>query len=159
MSLGERMVWVLVIVGGALIATGCAHPLRTATLTVNAAALSLTATHAGLVAHRKAAQEAAARRVRGDRDDPSVRAEQRDRASRVGWKYREAFAAYEAARLLWVSAVAAIRVARETYEATGHVDPAPVAAALQSLALAQQRLCRLANEHNNMLGPGLPEGN
>jgi hypothetical protein len=107
----DRAAWLLVLLGLAMIAGGCARPLDTAIATTNAAADVLRVSHAELSSRYREEQLAAARRVQGDRSDPTVRAEQRDRVSVVRERWRPIWLAYGAARRAWVAAVVAVDAA------------------------------------------------
>ena len=157
MMLSEKVAWLLVFVGGMLIANGCARPLNTAIVSANISAVALVEVRAAVVAHRAKAQRAAAKRVIGDRSRASVRAEQLDRARIVGLSYRKTFEAYETTRRLWVAVVAAIRVAQQ--QAEGGLEPnmLGIIAALSELAAAQKRLYTIAHDVTGMLGDGPPK--
>lgn len=147
MAMSEKLVYVLVLFGAALVASGCANPLHASIVTANTAGAALAATHATLLAASQQAQRDAARRVKGSRALASVRQEQRDRATMAGNRFRKVWGVYSTCRTLWATAVAAIKVASETQTATGAVDTANVVRALTQLAEAQARLYRLTDEH------------
>jgi len=132
----------LVLVGALLLAAGCSRPLDAAVLSANAAATTLEATHHLLTEQRRADEAEAARRVRGDRSDPAVRAEQLDRALAVGRKYRRAWDAYDVAYHAWAATVATIQAAQ-----AGHKNAAAsLFHALQEVAMAIQAMQRAAQE-------------
>ena len=152
----DSLLHLLVLVGAILIAAGCSRPLNVAVATANAAAVGLQVTRDAIVEQRKTEQIAAARRVRGDRSDPAVRAEQLDRATEVGRRYRKAWDVYDSARDAWMAAAAGIRMARELEDAGAKGDVAEVAMLLRLLAISQQQLLTVAHEVAGVLGDGPP---
>ena len=138
--MSDRLAYALMICGIMLIASGCANPLGAAVATANAAAAGLRVTHAELAENYRADQIEAAARVQGDRSDPSVRAEQRDRVEAVRDRYADAWSAYSLAREAWVSAVAMIDVAISAFDAGGLPAMSEVGAQLLQLARAQRAM-------------------
>ena len=138
MSTQWAQLWVLV--GLLLLAAGCERPLATAVATANAAAISIEAAHETLARRYRTDQLEAARRVRGDRADATVRAEQHDRVAAVRRRYRPAWEAYGAARSAWLAAVEAIVTAQQAGEVGLAVDMAGILAALQELGAATGQL-------------------
>lgn len=134
------------LVGAMLIAAGCTRPLSVAVHVANTAAVGLKATHGGIAAASRSAQRAAARRVVGERDDPSVRAEQVDRATEAGRRYRPAWNAYDAARAAWIAVADGIRMAQQVEAAGGEPDVQLVAALLVVLADAQRELTEVFSQ-------------
>ncbi len=136
----EGFFHVLIMVGALLIAAGCTHPLDAAVVSANAAAHSLTAAHGAITRASRSAQRDAARRVVGDRDNPSVRAEQIDRATEAGKRFRSAWDAYAAARETWIVTVEGIKAAQAAEEAGAEPDTQLVAALVKALAGALKQL-------------------
>jgi hypothetical protein len=129
----------IILIGLTLLATGCVSALGTATATANAAAEGLKAAHADLGLRYKADQVAAAKRVQGDRSDPTVKAEQRDRVRAVRTKYRPLWDAYAVVYEAWVDVVAAIEVAQQVDGAGGALDLVTITDLLRTLLSAQRR--------------------
>jgi len=132
-----RAAWLLVLLGALLVAAGC-DPLRAATVAANAAARTLVTTQTAMAGEYRAAQIAAAKRVQGDRSDPTVRAEVQDRAQMVRSAWETAWGTYHAAYSAWAILVAAIHAAER---GETPVDFAALAADLAS------RMGELAEVH------------
>lgn len=130
----------LVLVGLLLLAAGCSRPLDTAVASANAAAVAIEAAHTTLARRYREDQLDAARRVRGERSDPTTRAEQRDRVQTVRARYAPLWEAYRAARQSWLAAVDVLVAARAAENAGLAVDVATVTDALQHLAAASAHL-------------------
>lgn len=126
----EKSAWLVVLLGLAMIAAGCSRPLDTAIATANATADVLRVTHAELSERYGAEQIAAAKRVRGDRADPSVRAEQRDRVSIVRERWRPVWSAYGLVYGAWIAAVVALDA---VIAATDRGDDADLSGAIEAL--------------------------
>lgn len=142
--MNDHIAALMILLGALLICSGCTRPLDVAAATANAAAVTLKATRAELVAARAREQADAAGRVRGDRAEHAVRAEQLDRAAAVGKRYQDAFTAYDVARAAWVALVAAIQVAAQLDEAGGVADVEQLAQMISILAAAQRELLTAA---------------
>jgi len=138
--------WVALLVGMALLVTGCSRPLATATATANAAAHSLKATQEALAERYREDQLAAAKRVQGDRSDPSVKAEQRDRVRQVRARYRPLWDAYAIAYEAWLEAVTAIEIAEQIDGADSGLEMVGVIEAVRQLVRSQRRLVSMFQE-------------
>lgn len=114
----------------ALFVVGCANPLATPIAASNAAAMTLAATHAELVAQRKADQLDAAKAVEGKEAKLAA-------AQKVGVRYRPAWKAYSATRFGWLRLVAAIELAQEH---PALLDPGSLLGLVRALVEAQSDL-------------------
>lgn len=134
-----RVAWFLIVLGLALISTGCARPLDVAVASANATAAHLQATHEQLKTSYQDDQLAAARRVKGDRSDPAVKAEQRDRVGQVRADYAPLWEAYGAAHDAWKDLLSVLVGARARQDMGLMPEMAPIADAL-ALVVKTSRL-------------------
>ena len=77
--------------------------------------------------------------MQGDRSDPTVKAEQRDRVRAVRVKYGPLWDAYAVVYEAWVEVVAAIEVAEQVDGAGGVLDLVTITDLLRTLLVAQRR--------------------
>ncbi len=138
--------WFALLLGLAMLVSGCSRPLATATATSNAAAIVLKDTHEDLAQRYRSDQLAAAKHVQGDRSDPSVKAQQRDRVRQVRARYRPLWDAYAIAYEAWLEAVVAIEIAEQIDGADSALEMIGVIEAVRELVRSQRRLVTMFEE-------------
>jgi len=145
--MNESIAYLLLVLGFVLFCTGCRSPLGTATASANVAAHTLRAAHAQLGQQYKADQVKAASRVTGDRSDPAIKTEQRNRVAAVRARYRPIWDGYAIAYEAWLEVVSAIEVAQQVDGAGGALDLVTITDLLRVLLTSQRRWVALVRQH------------